>query len=854
MVKRITTGIVLPFRHGNRKRSLLLAGYLLVGLLPGMMVLTHAQAPAPKPVTGLIYYALENRVSGQVDQRGIAGSAGVAFDRLILAPNTLYRIWLLEAATLRVAELDITTPTTGQRLSLPVFVFHEPSAHDTDLDGLHDLGEFILGTDARDADTDDDGILDGAEVIQGTDPLDNTPARTGIIGTSDTPGTAIDVAAFNDVVVVADSLFGVLVFNVFNGMDPLIIAQVDTPGSAQAVSLAGNLVAVADGFAGLAVIDISDPPAAGIIQQVFFNSGVRAVASDGLVGFLGLGSGVVAAVDLVSGFVLDQLILSGNPIEDLIVSGDLLHVIVEGTYYVVSFSAGELSVVGSIASPGGVNTANGRMRLFVGGGIAYPVHRQGYNTIDVSDPTQPQIITSQNTPQFGWKQIVLNGSGLGIAAVSPNQAFDGPHHVSLYDVTDPLDNNDFVTEFETPGIARAVALYNGIAYVADHQNGLQVVNYLAFDNQEIPPTVSLETNAAANQAEEGQRVRISALVGDDVQVRNVEFLVDGVRVATDGNFPFEIRVSVPLLEDRSSFTIRARASDTGGNFSFTDELTIEVLQDFTAPQLVAFQPGNSAILPSLAAISAIFSEPIDTFTLDHSSFNLLSAGPDRILGNGDDFENTDGTFTYREEFNTEVLEFASSLAAGLYQVTIGTQIADPAGNALAGSEQWTFTVFGETDTDTDGIPDDVEALLGLDPGESDSDGNGTPDGAEDFDSDGLSNAGEIILGNDPANPDTDDNGVLDGDENPDNDGLTNSEEIAAGTNPTLADSDGDQYSDDAELLVGTDPLDVNSVPIASGTGGAVPVSLLDLSIQGGILPPGTHLAQPPVTIDFEPGP
>ena len=51
--------------------------------------------------------------------------------------------------------------------------------------------------------------------------------------------------------------------------------------------------------------------------------------------------------------------------------------------------------------------------------------------------------------------------------------------------------------------------------------------------------------ADAGQAEEGQLVRVSALVSDDVQARNVEFSLDGVRVLTDGSFPFEHRFVTP---------------------------------------------------------------------------------------------------------------------------------------------------------------------------------------------------------------------------------------------------------------------------------------------------------------------
>ena len=51
---------------------------------------------------------------------------------------------------------------------------------------------------------------------------------------------------------------------------------------------------------------------------------------------------------------------------------------------------------------------------------------------------------------------------------------------------------------------------------------------------------------------------------------------------------------------------------------------------------------------------------------------------------------------------------------------------------------------GRGDSDHDGIPDAIEPLLGLDPFNADSLGDGVSDGDRDFDHDGLSNAAEII--------------------------------------------------------------------------------------------------------------
>ena len=86
-------------------------------------------------------------------------------------------------------------------------------------------------------------------------------------------------------------------------------------------------------------------------------------------------------------------------------------------------------------------------------------------------------------------------------------------------------------------------------------------------------------------------MRVTAAVSDDVQVRNVEFYIDGERVITDGNFPFEHRFVTPRLADQESFTLRARASDTGGNATSTEEMTITLVADAlqASPRLSALR-------------------------------------------------------------------------------------------------------------------------------------------------------------------------------------------------------------------------------------------------------------------------
>ncbi|MFN7960816.1 MAG: Ig-like domain-containing protein [Thermoanaerobaculia bacterium] len=98
------------------------------------------------------------------------------------------------------------------------------------------------------------------------------------------------------------------------------------------------------------------------------------------------------------------------------------------------------------------------------------------------------------------------------------------------------------------------------------------------------------------------------------------------------------------------------------------------------------------------------------------------------------------------------------------------------------------------DSDSDGIPDDLELANGLDP-------NDPIDALLDPDQDGLSNRQELVdFGTDPRDADSDDDRASDGREVND-----------LGTNPLLFDTDGDLISDGLEDFAGSDPLDPQSV-------------------------------------------
>jgi len=167
----------------------------------------------------------------------------------------------------------------------------------------------------------------------------------------------------------------------------------------------------------------------------------------------------------------------------------------------------------------------------------------------------------------------------------------------------------------------------------------------------------------------------------------------------------------------------------------------------------------------------------------------------------------------------------------------------------------------ETDDDQDGdtLTNLDEATRGTNPRDADSDDDGINDGEE------------VALTTDPLNPDTDGDGLRDGfDPNPlrsdadldgdgiadaddddmDGDGLQNVDEVAGklGTDPRRRDTDSDHWSDDVELLLGTDPLSADSVPALAAYGEPVVTLVLPIGSERESDSSDVTVGEPVVTV------
>lgn len=667
--------------------DMLAAGARAVGLEPDDLT------PDTTPPYPVLYVATGLRPGGPFTIRGVTGPFG-QYSLFVPRDGTLLHVSFYDSRTKEFG-LIRPNPSPNARYRLPRFDLFplDADAPDFDHDGLPDLVEDVYGTDPTNADSDGDGIADGAEVDQGTDPLDGKPVRTGIVGTAPTPGSAVDVAADNGLLAVAEGTNGVSLFSLANPMSPLLAAQIDTAGTAQAVALSGNLLAVADGTNGLVLIDVSDPPNAYITRQIYVGGNALGVAIAGDFAYVAVSnpgvSGRLSAlvrVDLTTGIVWDLLSVAGSTgLQDIAVAGDQIYLLTPSSLLVYGEIGGSLALVGQVVV---TSSANAR-QLFVGGGLADVGQISGYSVVDVSDPASPTVIGAPPTPQLGLQVPVTTGSGLLVATTT--SLGPSPQQVALFDSSQPSDVTRFLTLFDTPGDARALTIYNGLAYVADSAKGIQVINYLAYDHQGVPPAIQLNTSATNGEAEALQPFRVTANATDDVQVRNVEFYVDGVELFSDGNFPFECRFPTPALTaTKTNFTFRARAIDTGGNFTWSDELTFAILPDATPPRVAATWPLGGAKMVS--SVSAYFDGPLDPASVIAASFQLVSAGPDGLLDTPDDVPVTSGAAAYHSESQSMSLDFASPLPDDLYRAVVTTVITDPAGNHPAADYPFEFRV------------------------------------------------------------------------------------------------------------------------------------------------------------------
>jgi hypothetical protein len=252
----------------------------------------------------------------------------------------------------------------------------------------------------------------------------------------------------------------------------------------------------------------------------------------------------------------------------------------------------------------------------------------------------------------------------------------------------------------------------------------------------------------------------------------VSILNRNAQVAEDGSW---IVPNVPA--DFGPVRARATCVQNGATVSGQSDLfTVPVSSFINLPQI---QVGDTTPIPFALTISA----PLATLTEAGQSVPLTvtakyAGRPDR------DVTAASAGTTYGISNSALATVSPDGLVTALQSGTVLVQARNEGTQGLLSLH----ILFGGIDSDGDGIPDDAEARLALNP-------NDPSDALQDPDHDGLTNLQEYQLGTDPHSPDTDGDGLTDG-----------QEELTHHTSPLLADTDGDGVPDGLEIQTGTDPL------------------------------------------------
>ncbi|MEJ0019610.1 MAG: Ig-like domain-containing protein [Acetobacteraceae bacterium] len=679
----------------------------------GAKVTALGDAPQPdaktlEEVAGFFYQAIAGSPAnayyevtfGNNVLRGNANQDGAI--SVFLPADTQFELKVFDARYDRYAVYDGTTATTGRDTTIPPLLFLPIAGlPQTGPGGLPDLIEEIIGGSLTKADNLIPGVTDYVAVHQGGGPVHSLANTTGVVASVTLHGDAraLDVVGsvaggMLQTAYVATGTGGLAIVDVTSPLAPVVRSELRLPGFASdvAVDVGLSVAAVASGAAGLTLLDVMDPTDPMVVATLPFADPVTAVTVRDGIAYLVQGTSV-ASVDLVTHQVRTTLDLSASgehaPLIAIAFDGSTLFTRGnDGTIRAISVDGDLFTPRGSLVAVLPNQASLGAGGLTIAGNLLYAgASSLGYVTVSVADLDHLAIVGPASTLSIGASAMALNGSGLAVAVGFGGNA----GAVYLMDVSDPTDTGRLVTSFPLQSAPVDVALANGIAFVIDGENGLQVVNYRTLDNQGTPPTVSIavqandvDAAAAGVQVVEGGLVRIRPTVTDDVQVRDVQVLVNGTVVADRPAYPFDFDTLVPSIASAgATMTLQVRAVDTGGNATLSNIVTLAVVHDTVPPAVARMNIAQGANLYAARSIEIGFTEPLDTARLATSGIVLVNVGPDGNAGTADDVA-VPVTFTTRELGRVLTVLPSDALSAGTYRLRIDPSvIADTAGNTAA---------------------------------------------------------------------------------------------------------------------------------------------------------------------------
>jgi len=543
-------------------------------------------------------YTVKTQAGLTVSKGGVSSLGSFAVN--VPAEET-FAIYLYNPENNRSTRRIFTSGQPGRRLKTPLYGIggagYVPAPiDDLDSDLLDSVAEEALGTSPNNPDTDGDGINDYEEIQQGLDPLDGISAPLGILANLEVGGSCEEISMAREpetqdlfAFLACDSA-GMQIVDANDFQNPIELGTFSEGFVVKDVAVDPflRLAALASNNQGLPIVSYADPMLPEIVRLAPIIAS-RVEVQNGIA-YCAAGKEVIS-VDLNTAAILQRFTPSGDsPVTDVALAANKLYAMTENNrLHVLDISNLRMNELGATT----MTWAGGRIRA--GDGLVWcvalrgPRPNGGFAIADVSDPAAPFTLTeSDRSNLFPNAAIAPNGSGLALR-IGPA---GGLNLVEVMDVSDQ-ETNSLVRRYAFTSRVHSGAIASGIGYIANGPAGMSVLNYMPFDVNGQPPSGTMYSTITNGTVVAGSRQFICAEVEDDVQVRQVDFFIDGERVISDLDFPFEFPWSVSPNLVGSQIVLTATAIDTGGNRVDLGPLSYAALPDTSPPALSILLPTNN---------------------------------------------------------------------------------------------------------------------------------------------------------------------------------------------------------------------------------------------------------------------
>ncbi len=311
-----------------------------------------------------------------------------------------------------------------------------------------------------------------------------------ILSTTPTGGVPQDLVVANQTVFVVDREIGLLSYNVSAADSPQLLSTLPTDGAPAALDLMGAHAFVA-GELGVQIIGVDDPSAPVVVGSIALFSEAEDIEIAPGVAYVALSTpeSGLAIVDihdptaptLLAYYATDHTVRSVT--------------VTDGTAFLGLGSAG--MVVLDVSDPStpveiALYDTTRVYELIVDNQIGYTATWYGMATIDLADPSQPQLLWESNAIRGRTDMTVADGFAY----------MDGAS--AVYDITDPSAPVPIV---EFPNTGRQSVIQDGLAYVITNDS------LVVFDVSDPPPngvTGLVEVRDSEGLAIKGNHAFLSA--------------------------------------------------------------------------------------------------------------------------------------------------------------------------------------------------------------------------------------------------------------------------------------------------------------------------------------------------------